>query len=749
MNNKTITILRMTELRGPSIWTYRPAVEAVVDIADLEDCPSNVLPGFNERLSAWLPGLVEHRCSVGRRGGFLMRLRDGTWPAHIMEHVAIELQNMAGLRTGFGKARETGERGVYKVVIRSEHAEIGKFALHAARDLLMAAIDNTPFDVTAPVRELKAMGSRLCLGPSTAAIVDAAAERGIPALRLNDGNLVQLGQGAFQRRIWTAETDRTSAIAEGIAGDKHLTKELLGTCGVPIPRGTEVESAEEAWEFIHDLGAPGVVKPIDGNHARGVSLNLTSRDEVFEAYEIAKEEGSGVLAEAMIAGSEHRLLIVGGKLAAATRGRITQIRGDGKSTVRELIDRQLNADPRRGDEENVPLEPIVLPQDKKVMLELLRQGLTPDSVPDFGQLAVVERTGNMCEDVTDIVHPEVAAEAALAARVVGLDIAGIDLVTTDISRPLQETGGAIVEVNAGPGLLMHLKPSEGKPRPVGKAIVDHLFPPGETAGIDGSARMLLVGVLGGSEASLTARLIAGLIQLQGQPTALACADGLFLGNRILERMDSRGWGGGERVLMSRHAKAGVIETSAWHILNQGLPYDRCNVGIVTRMPGTDGLADHYITRTEQMPNVARTQIDVVLKHGFGILNADDAAVAEMAPLCDGEVLMYSTRSDNAAFIQHRLGGGRGVFVRDGEIVLCAGEHEIPVLPLARIDLSGMLQAQQQAHPGSSTTAQVLVAGESTLALPAIAAAWALGIPLELIGAALAQTDHLLATDTIF
>jgi cyanophycin synthetase len=738
MTNKTITILRMTNLRGPSIWTYRPAVEAVVDIADLEDCPSNVLPGFNDRLAAWLPGLVEHRCSVGRRGGFLMRLRDGTWPAHIMEHVAIELQNMAGLRTGFGKARETGERGVYKVVIRSEHPDIGRFALTAARDLLMAAIENTAYDVNAAVREIKAMGSRLCLGPSTAAIVDAAAERGIPAIRLNDGNLVQLGQGAHQRRIWTAETDRTSAIAEGIAGDKHLTKELLGTCGVPIPRGTEVSSAEEAWDFISDLGAPGVVKPVDGNHARGVSLNLSTKEEVFEAYKIAEDEGSGVLAEAMIAGSEHRILIVGGKLAAATRGQITTIRGDGKAHVRELIDRQLNADPRRGDEENVPLEPIVLPQDKKVMLELARQGLTPESVPGFGQVVTVERTGNMCEDVTELVHPEVVAEAALAARVVGLDIAGIDLVTTDVSRPLHETGGAIVEVNAGPGLLMHLKPSEGKPRPVGKAIVDHLFPSKD------NARMLLVGVLGREEASLTARLVAGLIQLHGQNTALACADGLFLGNRMLERIDSRGHAGGERVLMSRHAKAGVIETSAAHILNEGLPYDRCNVGIVTGMPGIAGLQDHYITRDEQMPNVARTQVDVVLKNGFGVLNADDAEVAALAPLCDGEVLMYSARADNPAFLAHRVNGGRGVFVRGGDIVLCTGEHEVPVLPLARIDLAGMLEALQQEHPDAAPRAP-----KATLALPAIAAAWALGIPLALIGAALAQTDHMRVAETIF
>ena len=343
-----IVIRRMSHLQGPNVWTYRAVIEAVVDIGELEDFPSNTLPGFYQRLTGWLPGLIEHRCSVGRRGGFLMRLRDGTWPGHILEHVALELQTQAGMKTGFGKARMTHERGVYKVVIRTRNEAIGKLALTSARDLVMAAINDKPYDVAATIARLTDMVDRQCLGPSTACIVDAANERDIPAIRLNDGNLVQLGHGAAQRRIWTAETDRTSAIAEGISRDKDLTKQLLAAAGVPVPEGRTVESAEAAWDAAEDIGLPVVVKPSDGNHARGVSLNLKTRDEVIHAFGAAEQEGSEVIVERFIPGQEHRLLVVGGKVVAATRGEIIRVGGDGKSTIAQLIDTQVNTDPRRG-----------------------------------------------------------------------------------------------------------------------------------------------------------------------------------------------------------------------------------------------------------------------------------------------------------------------------------------------------------------------------------------------------------------
>jgi len=714
-----IVIRRMAHLRGPNVWTYRPVIEAVVDIGELEDFPSNTLPGFYQRLTGWLPGLIEHRCSVGRRGGFLMRLRDGTWPGHILEHVALELQTQAGMKTGFGKARMTHERGVYKVVIRTRDEAVGRTALESARDLVMAAINDTPYDIGATIAKLTDMVDRRCLGPSTACIVDAATERGIPHIRLNDGNLVQLGQGAAQRRIWTAETDRTSAIAEGISRDKDLTKQLLAAAGVPVPEGRTVESAEAAWDAAEDIGLPVVVKPSDGNHARGVSLNLKTRDEVMQAFVAAEAEGSEVIVESFIPGQEHRLLVVGGKVAAATRGEIIRVGGDGKSTIAQLIETQVNTDPRRGEEETLPLETLRV-DDPVLLLLLQRQSLTPQSVLPRGQSAVVQRTGNMAIDVTGQVHPDIAEQMALAARVVGLDIAGIDLVVEDIAKPLAPQGGAIVEVNAGPGLLMHLKPAVGRAQPVGEAIVEHLFPGHE------SGRVPIVGLIGDGQSALAPRLIAALLQLNGQQTALACRDGLFLGARQLQKTDARGMDAGERMLINRTVEAAVLETSARHILTEGLPYDRCQVGVVMAMPGASGLDDLYITDDDQLPNIVRTQVDVVLPQGAAVLNADDAEVLELANYSDGQVILYSLDTDSPSVAAHRARKGRAVLARGNDIVLATGGDETVLLSLSAPDFSSL--------------ASDLPADVRPHVLAAVAAAWALGVPTSLMRGGLLRFD---------
>ncbi|MCL1961608.1 MAG: cyanophycin synthetase [Desulfovibrionaceae bacterium] len=710
-----IVIRRMTHLRGPNVWTYRAVIEAVVDIGGLEDFPSNTLPGFYDRLAAWLPGLIEHRCSVGRRGGFLMRLRDGTWAGHILEHVALELQTQAGMKTGFGKARMTGERGVYKVVIRTRDEAVGRLAVESARDLVMAAINDRPFDVHAAIARLTGMTDRRCLGPSTACIVDAASERGIPSIRLNGGNLVQLGHGAAQRRIWTAETDCTSAIAEGISRDKELTKQLLSAAGVPVPEGRTAETAEAAWQAAECIGLPVVVKPSDGNHARGVSLNLKTRAEVMNAFTAAEKEGSEVIVERFIPGREHRLLVVGDKVAAATRGEITRVNGDGRSTIAELIAAHVNTDPRRGQEEQFPLD-IVRLDDPVLLLLLQRQGLTAGSVLARGQVAEVQRTGNMAIDVTEQVHPDIAEQMALAARVVGLDIAGIDLVVEDIGQPLAAQGGAIVEVNAGPSLLMHLKPAVGRAQPVGEAIVAHMFPSGAPG------RVPVVGLLGDGQSPLAARLIAALLQAHGHHTALACSDGLFLGARQLSKGSALGYEAGERMLINRMVQAAVFETSPRHILTEGLPYDRCQVGVVMAMPGPDGLADLYVTEAGQMPGIVRTQIDVVLPQGAAVLNADDPRVLELAAYCDGEVLLYSLDARGKAVADHLGRKGRAVLARGSAIALAHGAHEQPLIDLAA---TGKL-TQRDARP------QVLAA---------VAAAWALGLPADLIRCALLQFDQ--------
>ena len=712
MSKKTIEIIDIKVLKGPSMWTYRPVLEAWVDIGDLEDCPSNTIPGFTERLCTWLPSLIEHRCSYGERGGFIKRLEEGTWPAHILEHVTLELQNLAGMPGGFGKARETSKRGVYKVVVRAWHEEITKTALYHARDLVMAAIEDKSFDLPAAIKEIEDLVDSLYLGPSTGCIVDAARERKIPATRLSEGNLVQLGYGNKQRRIWTAETELTSAIAEGISRDKDLTKSLLASCGVPVPEGRMVESPSDAWEAAQDIGLPVVVKPYDGNHARGVFTNLSNQGEIEKAYEDALNEGSGVMVERFIPGNEHRLLVVGKKVVAAAKGESAWAKGDGVRTIRQLIEEEINTDPRRGDAEILPLSPVVF--DTKLELELSRQKLSLDSVPAKDQDVLVQGSGNMAFEVTHLVHPDVAAQAALAARVIGLDIAGIDLVAEDISRPLEEQGGAIVEVNAGPGLIMHLKPAVGEPQPVGAAIVEHLFP--ENA----NGRIPVVGVAGSRGKTMTAQLTAHLIQLTGVKVGLACSKGAYFNQKLQTSGDCANWTSANRLLLNRQVEAAVIENDNHTILNEGLAYDRCSVGIVTNLDTDDTAPECSITEPEQIYNVMRTQVDVVLPTGAAVLNADDESVAKMSELSDGEVIFFSRYGLNEITQEHLQKGARALFTENNQIVLAQGSDRQNLIALSGVPL---LQSSSK----SNTLENVLAA---------VAAAWALNTPRDIIVAGL-------------
>jgi cyanophycin synthetase len=710
MENNGMKFLKVMPLHGPNIWTYRPVLEAWVDIGALEDSPSNTIPGFYERLTSWLPALEEHRCGVGEKGGFLLRLREGTWPGHILEHVTIELQNLAGMQTGFGKARETSTRGVYKVVVRSRHATVSRACLEAARDLVMAAIEDRPYDVPSTIERLRDIADSYCLGPSTACIVNAASDRKIPSIRLNEGNLVQLGYGARQHRIWTAETDQTSAISESISSDKDLTKTLLQACGVPVPEGRLVDNPEDAWEAAEEIGVPVVVKPRDGNHGRGVTTELMTREDVASAYKLALDEGSGVIVERFVRGNEHRLLVVGGKVVAAARGESASVVGDGRSTVKELIDNQINIDPRRGTTDADPLNLIIPDDDPAVRFEILRQGFEPDSIPQKGKEILIQRNGNVAFDVTDLVHPTIAAAAALAARVIGLDIAGVDMVIEDVSRPFAEQRGAIVEVNAGPGLLMHLKPADGEARPVGEAIVDSLFP------ADESGRIPIVGITGTHGKSTVARLVARLLHLGGKYVGLTCRDGLYFDQRQVERGDRASWAAAHKVLLNRSVDAAVLVNSARAILSEGVAYDRCQVGVVTNIIGAEGLDKFYIHNAEQVYNVLRTQVDIVLPDGVAVLNANDPLVLKMAELCDGSVILFGQDPEIPAITEHRDQGGRAVFVRYGRLVMATGRDEVTLVEVASIPLLNT----------GAPAFQI----ENVLA--AVGAAWALGLSHELI-----------------
>lgn len=732
---KDIKFLEIKHLNGPNLWTYYPALEATVDIGDLEDFPSDTIPGFYERLSEWLPSLIEHRCSYEERGGFLRRVKEGTWPCHILEHVTLELQNLAGMRGGFGRARETSVRGVYKVALSAWHEEITRAALHSARELVLAAMNfqqlpNPSYDVEGAIQNLRDLVDSLWLGPSTACIVDAAVARNIPATRLiAKGNLVQLGYGARCRHIWTAETDRTPAIAESISRDKDLTKALLQSCGVPVPEGCMVESAEGAWEAANEIGLPVVIKPCDGNHGRGVFIELSHREEIESAYQVALKEGTGVLVEQYIAGTEHRLLIVGGQLVAATRGDSVSIIGDGVSTIAELIESQINSDPRRGTTEDHPLNMIRL--DSAAKIEIARQGYRSDSIVPSGIEVLIQRNGNHAFDVTDQVHPSTASIASLAARVVGLDIAGIDLVTSDISRPLNEQGGAIVEVNAGPSLLMHIKPAVGTPRPVGKAIVNHLFPNQD------NGRIPIIGITGSYGKTAVAYLVARLLILSGQQTGLACSDGLYLDYRQIDKNDSANWAAANRTLMNPTVDAVVFENGFDTLLNEGLAYDSCHVGVITNVNPTHHFGQQGIETQKQVFNVLRTQVDVVtptaaaiddvekdiqLPIGAVVLNAKEEMLVEMSELCHGEVIFFSTDPDLSIITEHCTNGTgstqgkRAVILRNDIILLVTGTHELPLIKLVEI-------ASDANEPSVEAIENILAA---------IGAAWALGIELDLI-----------------
>lgn len=706
-------ILKVLALRGPNIWSRNTVLEAWVDLGPLKDSSSKDFPGFNDRLMTWLPTMIEHRCSVGERGGFYQRLRWGTYLAHILEHTTLELETLAGTPVGYGRARETSEEGLFKVAIRYQEETLGRACLDTARELLMAAVFDLPFEIEGHLKRLRELADRVCLGPSTMAIVEAARARNIPTRRLNAGSLVQLGQGVKQRRIWTAETDFTSAIAESIAQDKQLTKTMLKASGIPVPEGREVSSPDDAWEAAKEIAAPVVVKPVDANHGRGVFMDLTEETQIKTAYTEALKEGSGVIVERFAHGNEHRLFVVGKKLIAAAAGDAAAVIGDGEHSIRDLIDLQVNSDPRRGDDESKPLNTVLI--DKLTTIELERQGYKPESKPARGVKVIVRRNDNLSRDVTDIVHPSVADHAVMAAQAVGLDIAGIDMVVEDVSKPLEEQGGVIVEVNAGPGLLMHLKPRTGKPRPVGEAIVEHLFPD-----LNNNGRIPVVSITGTNGKTTCTRLVASILKAAGHHVGMTCSDGVSIDGRIIEIGDCAGPRSAKNVLLNPLVDAAVLESARGGILREGLGVDKCDVAIVTNIGEGDHLGKSFINSPEDMFKVKRTPVDVVLPTGTAVLNAADPLVVDMAELSAGGVTFFARDPAHPVIQRHRDAGRRTVVVRNRQVMLCEGTNETPLISLDDLPCT---------HAGR-------VGFQVENVLTAAAAAWALGVDLVKIAAGL-------------
>lgn len=718
MDEAPVRIESLRFLRGPNLYAYKPVLFATVDIGPYENKPSNTLPGFPERLATWLPGLAEHGCSYGRPGGFLRRLAEGTYFAHILEHVTIELQNLMGFPVTFGRARAAGTPGVYNVIVAYEEEEPARAAFETAVELVLAAMENLPYDVASEVERLLSLADEYRLGPSTRAIVAAARARRIPVRRLiSDGSLVQLGWGVHQKRIWAAETSLTSSVGAGICQDKELTKRILEPLGVPVPAGRVVSSPEEAWEAAQELGLPVVVKPGDGSKGKGVTVNLDSREAVVAAYALARDESNLVLVERQVLGCDFRLLVVGGRLVAAARRDPPVVIGDGRQTVEELV-AEANRDPRRREGHASVLTRITV--DEQTLLALDQQGLSLASVPPPGTVVRLRQncnlsTGGTATDVTDEVHPANAHLAEVAARALELDVAGVDLICRDISVPLGEQGGALIEVNASPGLRMHLHPSQGRPRDVGGPIVDMLFPPGSRS------RVPAIAVTGTNGKTTVTWLLAHLFRQAGKKVGMTSTEGAFVGSDRIAAGDCAGPQSARAVLAHPLVEVAVLETARGGILREGLAFDLCDVGVVTNV-SADHLGLGGIETVEQMARVKQVVVESVAPDGAAVVNADDPLTAAMAGATGSRVVFFAMARDNPILQAHLAGGGWGVYVDDGAVYLSAGTEASRLIDLRRIPF----------------TIYGAVGFQVANALAATAAAWAAGLEPGLIANGLAS-----------
>jgi len=715
MKTHGVDVRSLRVLRGPNLYAYMPVLHIVMDIGPYEDRPSNSFPGFVERLTTWLPGLQKHECSVGRPGGFIERLRRGTYLGHITEHITLELQGLMGFDVAFGRARGTGEHGVYNVLIAYREEEPAKAAFETALRLVLAAMHDEPFNLDAELERLLEIADEHRLGPSTDAIVRAARRRHIPVLRLTPGgSLIQLGYGVYQKRIMASETSNTSAIAVDICQEKPLTNRMLRAVGVPVPDGGTVRSSDDAWNVAQEIGLPVVVKPENGNQGKGVSVGLKAEIEVRAAYEIARGFGS-VLVEKHIEGQDYRLLIVNGKMVAAARRDPAHVVGDGEHTIAELVE-IANQDPRRRPGHSGTLTRIKL--DDAVKLVLDQQGLTLESVPPPDQVVKLRSnsnlsTGGTATDVTDAVHPLNARMGELAAQILALDVAGIDILCNDISRPLAEQNGAIVEVNAAPGLRMHLYPAEGQPRDVGVPIVEMLYPP------DAPARIPIIAITGTNGKTTVTRLISHIYETARWVVGMTCTDGTFINKDRIMMGDCSGPRSAQAILLHPNVEVAVLETARGGILREGLAFDCCTVGVVTNI-SADHLGMGGVNTLEDLAQVKQVVIEAVDKEGAAVLNAEDPLVAEMAASTDARVVYFSTDPHNHIIAAHLAENGWCVYIEDNHIVLATGEAQVELVELDRVAFTqgGTIRFQVQN------------------ALAATAAAWAAGVNPAMIVRAL-------------
>ncbi len=678
-----LQLSRLRALRGPNYWRLAPVIACEVRLGALENVPTSEMPGFTSRLLAALPSLQEHPCSRGAPGGFVARLEQGTHLPHVLEHVALELQTLAGTDVRFGRVVPSGEDDVWWLIVGYDEEEVGLASVREAATLVCACIDGAPFDTNEVLQQMARLFEDVRLGPSTFAIVEEARRRNIPVRRLNSSSLVQLGHGRNLRRIQASVTGLTSYIAAEIAQDKEDTKRLLQGVGLPVPKGRLVFSREGALEAAHEIGYPVILKPVNLNHGRGISARLDDDDALGAAWPISSERSPRVIVERFATGRDHRVLVVNGSMIACAERVPAHVIGDGTSNIRALIE-TANRDPRRGRGHTKSL--TYIPLDEQTSDFLGRSGRSLESVPNDGERIFLRATANLSTggtaiDRTEEMHPDNITACEMAASIVGLDVAGIDVLTDDISVPFRENQAVIIEVNAGPGVRMHTHPSEGKARNVAAPIIDMLYAPGQPSTIP------IIAVTGTNGKTTTTRLIAHLFRHTGASVGFTTTDGIYLGSRLVIEGDMTGPFSANVILSNPSIDVAVLETARGGILRGGLGFDECDVGVVLNVSG-DHLGMHGIYTIEQLAAVKGVVPAVAKRDGHAILNADDPLVLAMREKTDADIVLFSTqpKGSNTAFDAHVGKGGIGALIDQETFVIERGRLRIPIAGLCDVPL---------------------------------------------------------------
>ena len=677
-------IIKIQALRGPNIWSIRrkKLIQMRLDLEEIEQFPTNLIDGFRERLETMIPSLIEHRCSEGVRGGLFMRIESGTWMGHVIEHIALEIQSLAGMETGFGRTRETKTPGTYNVVFSYTEENVGLFAAESAVRIAEALIAGDYYDLEADIQEMREIRERVRLGPSTGSIVEEAVARDIPWIRLGSNSLVQLGYGVNQMRFQATITCKTSHIAVDIAGNKEETKRMLNQASIPVALGGICVDHNDLAETINQIGYPIVIKPLDGNHGKGASINVNTFDDALAGLEYAQKYSRRVIVEKFITGFDFRVLVINNKLVAAAKRVPAHVIGNGKETIQELID-IINSDPRRGyGHENVLTE-ITVDRDTTDLLAKLDFSL--DSVPNSGETVYLKSTANLSTggtsiDVTDMMHPENIFLCERISRVIGLDICGVDIMAENLTQPLKENGGVILEVNAAPGFRMHLAPSEGLPRNVASPVIDMLYPIGK------ESRIPIIAVTGTNGKTTTTRLLAHIVKNNGYKVGFTTSDGIYIQNHMMEKGDTTGPISAEYVLKDPTVEFAVLETARGGILRSGLGFSRCDIAVVTNIQ-EDHLGISDIHTIEDLARVKSVVVRSVKKDGWAILNAEDPQCVKMASELECKVAYFSLDEDNP-IIKKQSREGRIVCVyENGYITIKKGEWKIRIERATNVPLT--------------------------------------------------------------